>query len=450
MKTLEIVGDNCAGQWKQVRTACRGVILREGRILLSCETVPGTWMLPGGGLESGEDERDCCVRELAEETGVLIRPGACFLEIDEYYGEEKYVTRYFTGEIVGETERAPTEQERQEGLEPRWLPVEESLGIFAQHERYAGVDEMRRSLYLREYTALRAFLEKEKRLECKPYRDGDYFAVCDFLAALNREDRDHIHWNWARFEWMMEHPDFDRDAVGSIGLWRSGERVVGAAIYDMYFGEAFCAALPGYDWLYPEILDYAWRELKDDAGLGVAICDGNTREIEAAERAGFIRAEQRETGMVRELTGELHAPLPEGLRLAEFDHARDGEALQWLIWQGFDHGEDRAEFERQPPITSRVRPHFDPRLSLAAVREDGEGVAYCCLWYRDDTDYAYVEPVCTVPAWRGRGAAKAILCEAMDRARALGAKRAYVISDQVFYEKLGFEKDRLFSFYWKK
>ncbi|MBQ5515061.1 MAG: GNAT family N-acetyltransferase [Oscillospiraceae bacterium] len=55
-----------------------------------------------------------------------------------------------------------------------------------------------------------------------------------------------------------------------------------------------------------------------------------------------------------------------------------------------------------------------------------------------------------MPAYRGRGAAKALLYEALNRARALGAKRAYVISDQVFYEKLGFRKDRTFSFYWKK
>ena len=94
--------------------------------------------------------------------------------------------------------------------------------------------------------------------------------------------------------------------------------------------------------------------------------------------------------------------------------------------------------------------HFRKELSLGAMTPDGEGAAYCCLWFREGTDYAYVEPVCTIPAYRGRGAAKALLYEALNRARALGANRAYVISDQVFYEKLGFRKDRTFSFYWKK
>ena len=107
------------------------------------------------------------------------------------------------------------------------------------------------------------------------YRDEDYEAVCSFLVALCRARPEHVNWNWARLEWMIEHPQFDKSAVASIGIWCCGDRVVGAAIYDMYFGEAFCGALPGHEALYPEILEYAYRELKDDAGLGLAVCDSS-------------------------------------------------------------------------------------------------------------------------------------------------------------------------------
>ena len=64
-------------------------------------------------------------------------------------------------------------------------------------------------------------------------------------------------------------------------------------------------------------------------------------------------------------------------------------------------------------------------------------------------DYAYVEPVCTIPSCRGKGIAAALLSEAFSRAKALGAKKAYVISDLPFYEKLGFEKTQHYSFYRK-
>ena len=88
----------------------------------------------------------------------------------------------------------------------------------------------------------------------KRYTRENYEAVCDFLIELCRQDNAQIHWNWARFEWMMEHPEFNKSLLSSIGLWVENDSIVGAAIYDMYFGEAFCGVLPEYADLYPEIL----------------------------------------------------------------------------------------------------------------------------------------------------------------------------------------------------
>ena len=281
------------------------------------------------------------------------------------------------------------------------------------------------------------------------YRDEDYEAVCDFLIELNRQDKTHVNWNWARFEWMAEHPEFDKSARASIGLWRSEDKVVGAAIYDMYFGEAFCGTMPEYEALYPEILDYAYRELKDGSGLAAAINAENTAEIRAAEEAGFERIDQKETVMALSLDRNFSAALPDGLRLRETDQVADRRALEWLFWQGFDHGDDREAFERSLDDVPHVRKHFNRSLCLSAADPSGELVSHCSLWFHPATDYAYVEPVCTVPAYRGRGIAAALLSEAFNRAKALGAKTAYVISDLPFYEKLGFETVQLYTFYRK-
>ena len=287
-------------------------------------------------------------------------------------------------------------------------------------------------------------------MEFTPYCDADYQAVCDFLIALNRGDRTHINWNWARFEWMYEHPEFDRDSRGAFGLWRDGGRIVGAAIYDMYFGEAFCGALPGYEDLFPEILGYARKALRDENGLGVALCDRNAGEIETVLALGFVPAEQTETVLRLDLARLRPTPLPAGYSVTEPDPVKDAEALQWLFWQGFDHGTDRAEFRREEQIVPRLRRHMDPHLGLAAADASGELAAFCCLWYVPGTDYAYVEPVCTVPAHRGRGLASALLGEAMRRAKALGAESAYVISDLDFYARMGFERAEHYTFYWDK
>ena len=161
MNVIDIIGENYDGIWNHTRTACRGIILRDGKLLLSYETVTGQWMLPGGGLENGEDERECCAREVAEETGCVITPSDCVLEIDEYYEDWKWVNRYFFGEVTGETAVRLTEREKSVGMEPRWLPPEEIVGIFSKHAGYADTDEMRRGMYLREFTALCALLKRE-------------------------------------------------------------------------------------------------------------------------------------------------------------------------------------------------------------------------------------------------------------------------------------------------
>ena len=168
MKTIEIVGKNYFGHWTRERTACRGVVIEDGRILLSYAVRDDLWMIPGGGLEAGEDEGTCCVRELAEETGRIVLPSACALEIDEYYEDCKYVSRYFFGTVVGRCQIRLTEAERRMGLEPRWLPVEEALRIFSRHADYGDTDEERRGIYQREYTALSELLQGSTNIINKP------------------------------------------------------------------------------------------------------------------------------------------------------------------------------------------------------------------------------------------------------------------------------------------
>ena len=156
MKTLETIGENYFGHWENTRTACRGIILKDGCVLLSYETLTGLYMIPGGGLEEDEDERECCVREVAEETGFLIEPSECVLEMDEFYEDWKYISRYFLGTVTGQTEIKLTTREKEVGMEPRWLPLDEAVAIFSTHASYTDTDEMRRGIYLREYTVLKA------------------------------------------------------------------------------------------------------------------------------------------------------------------------------------------------------------------------------------------------------------------------------------------------------
>ena len=285
-------------------------------------------------------------------------------------------------------------------------------------------------------------------MERKAFEPKDYGMVCDFLIELNQNDKEHINWNWARFEWMYEHPMFDKSLLSRIGLWIDKGKVVGAAIYDMFLGEASVLVLPDYSSLYGEILEYAHRHLCDDQGLKVAVPDKNERERRLAIEAGYQRIDQTETIMSIDLSAPLPACRKEGMRFVHLDPINDYDELCWLFWQGFDHGDDREECRAENTRKANSRVHYNPYLAVT-VQCDGKCVGHCSLWYSKETDYAYVEPVCVIPEYRGKGVGKAMIYEALNRARSLGAKKAYVISDMPFYEKLGFKKEERYTFYQK-
>ncbi|SER82527.1 ADP-ribose pyrophosphatase YjhB, NUDIX family [Streptomyces sp. yr375] len=61
----------------KLRVAAYAVCVRDDRILLARSPAPGgtyEWVLPGGGMEHGEDPLDTVVRELDEETGYRVEP----------------------------------------------------------------------------------------------------------------------------------------------------------------------------------------------------------------------------------------------------------------------------------------------------------------------------------------------------------------------------------------
>lgn len=158
---IEIYGDNYLDYYLKTREACRGIIIRDGYILLSHEKHGDTWMIPGGGLEKEESDKDCVIREVSEETGYIVKPSECELEIDEYYGCERYINKYYLCEIAGKTDVKLTKSELEAGLEVAWVSIEKAIKIFSKYQQYFIEEEMKYGLYLREYLALRRIINKK-------------------------------------------------------------------------------------------------------------------------------------------------------------------------------------------------------------------------------------------------------------------------------------------------
>lgn len=158
MQQLEILGENRLETHTKTRIGCRGIVLQGEQLLVCREEKTDFWQLPGGGLEAGETLQECCAREILEETGYIVKPTEQFLTLNEYYEEYKYVSHYFVCEIIGKgnLNRTPVEIER--GLAPQWVGVQDFLNIVRDYAAYAAADKDKYGAYLREYTALHAYL----------------------------------------------------------------------------------------------------------------------------------------------------------------------------------------------------------------------------------------------------------------------------------------------------
>lgn len=136
---------------ERTRSASRGLIVKDGKILLTYETNTDVYMTPGGGTESGETLEECCIRELKEESGYIVKPLKRFITVEEYSFETLYISNYFICEITGECEKQLTDIEVEHGAVPRWVDIEKAIKIFST---YPEKPQDHASLYLREYTVL--------------------------------------------------------------------------------------------------------------------------------------------------------------------------------------------------------------------------------------------------------------------------------------------------------
>jgi len=68
----------------------------EGRVLLVKNADTNLWLPPGGGIEPDESPRDAAIREMQEETGLLVEP----VRTIGVYGGPEYRVMYPNGDVV--------------------------------------------------------------------------------------------------------------------------------------------------------------------------------------------------------------------------------------------------------------------------------------------------------------------------------------------------------------
>lgn len=282
----------------------------------------------------------------------------------------------------------------------------------------------------------------------RQYRGADdYWRIDAFLIEHYQPGSADGNWLEPEWEYCHHHGMLDASSLGKIGIWEDDGQIVGVTHYEWRLGEAFFQFHPAYRHLRREMLDYAEQTLYTRSEDGRRVLSAYVDDIDP-EFVALLRERgyEHDAGHDRPLA-MLAIPdpfppisVPEGFRLTSLADECDWAKVHRVLWRGFNHpGEPvvtEAELDDRKKMFDTPRARRD--LKLAVRAPNGEFASFCGMFYEPSGRYGYVEPVATDPAYRRLGLGRAAVLEGVRRCGALGARVAYVGSDQEFYLALGF------------
>lgn len=254
-------------------------------------------------------------------------------------------------------------------------------------------------------------------------------------------------YTYTRFDWMMTNWEYLEDQhLDRIGMWEEDGTLVTAMLFDHSLDVIFLVVLPGYTFLYQEMLDYGRANMvKDDASEFLLFASDSNRTLQKLlHENGMIATEEKELVAAFDLTQPIpEIPLEQGFELVSLHEKRDYKAYLKCLFKGFGHEADGEVFSFTEDKLAQCRmayerQYVDLSLKISVLGPDGAFVSHAGVWYDRNSEFAVLEPVCTVPEYRKMGFGKAAVYEGLRRAKARGAKMALVGSGQQFYSSLGF------------
>jgi len=262
----------------------------------------------------------------------------------------------------------------------------------------------------------------------------------------NRHVRKLLSQNYAATQhpyFAADPPNWERLSVRSkidpngpiIHLWELTENplqgLVGMVLYQKHQGEFSCLVHPHYRGI--EDMMYDWVETKHQAAQTgqseqkppkCSVCERNEIQKEILSRRGYTRGK---LGVVfrKRFLDEANPgmPFPEGYSVHKVQALSEEQFVRRAqVESKVFGGTITVSFLRE----LQEAPIYRPDLDLVMKAPDGEIAAFCTIWFDEEHNAGFYEPIGTVSAHRRYGLGKALMMEGFRRLQGMGASVAYL------------------------
>lgn len=270
---------------------------------------------------------------------------------------------------------------------------------------------------------------------------SDFQIVSDFYAENYKLGYWYI--TQPAFEYAHTHDMFNHVSSHRFGIWEdvNNGNILATVCFEMDLGECLMCIKEGFEYLREDILRYAESELPRtiDGKYQLDVWSAN-KEIDAEFliENGYSMMQSEPTLIYKYENGFKDVKLPEGFTLISLEDENDIEKIDRCLHYGF-HSDEPYRDRIDGRLYSQTGPNFQKKLTTIVKAPNGEYACYAGMWVDFVNEYAYLEPLATVPKYRRMGIATATLMEAMRKTVSFGAKYCYGGSRE-FYRSIGFEK----------
>ena len=302
----------------------------------------------------------------------------------------------------------------------------------------------------------------------KAYTPADLPRLVEFLRERHRESGNLTCWLPQRLEDLVYRIDtlyaVERGKLKSqdfIRIWEENGEVAALLIPD---GDSANTCIrKGYEYLFPEMLDVAERELLPlftpgaDGSIDFLVIahDSLTHEGEELTRRGYVRDEEGDCdNLQRPQEKDYDLTPPAGFRQVYGEGLDETEKVRTVHLGFHPADEGTGHLEGMASYQARKGSSFYPDSFESFIVTDGGDCCAGCFCYVDRVGgTAFLEPVSTREQYRRKGLGTLMLHGAMVRLKEMGIRECWVNSygwRRAFYNAAGFETVDTIGFWHKK